>query len=111
MARTRNYSTEFARRQASLMSLEANRMVKSPSTFAVWVLRSALQELQAFRAGCEECFCGCCGNVAPEGLPWCDRCEGHVCVGFPPWENTYEALTGKPCPFQVNGSANPQEST
>lgn len=50
--------------------------------------------------------CGCCGNcyvwLASE---FCTPCRSRVKHlgphGLPPWDRTYEAVHGSPCPFQV----------
>jgi hypothetical protein len=55
-------------------------------------------------------FCGCCGrDIRPPSrgrrVPidsfWCVRCEDHVLDDGAPWDRTYEASTGRPCPYQV----------
>lgn len=44
-------------------------------------------------------FCGCCGRPCNEVADWCEACVQHVDTGGnPPWERTYFALTGNPCP-------------
>jgi hypothetical protein len=51
-------------------------------------------------------YCGCCGdeirNSTDHMVMWCARCKPHI-AGYsaPPWERTYEAINGEPCPFQV----------
>jgi hypothetical protein len=56
-----------------------------------------------------EDFCGCCGDAMPgpaTGRNWCSRCVLHLgSTHLPPWERTYEAVTGTPCPFQVGSPA------
>jgi len=49
-------------------------------------------------------YCGCCGDGPIRLNLWCDRCAAHVGQpGPPPWERTYQAISGEPCPFQVGG--------
>lgn len=49
-------------------------------------------------------YCGCCGQPCHETGDWCDPCAEHVGYSGPPWERTYFAVTGKPCPFEdING--------
>lgn len=53
-------------------------------------------------------FCGCCGNqiVRPGRLSnWCGPCRKHVLTGRaadgkPPWDRTYFAQHGEPCPYE-----------
>jgi hypothetical protein len=44
-------------------------------------------------------FCGCCGRPSV-GL-WCRQCEGHIGRSGKLCERTYQAVKGRPCPFQV----------
>lgn len=52
-------------------------------------------------------YCGCCGNeIEPtdgeNAKHWCKRCWPHIAqFRGPLWEQTYEAVHSKPCPFQV----------
>ena len=54
-------------------------------------------------------YCGCCGDEIPGESTvvrsWCQRCALHVNkesnLYLPPWDRTYEAQWGTPCPFQV----------
>jgi hypothetical protein len=54
-----------------------------------------------------EHFCGCCGaELTPnEGQFWCRRCRKHIvhfpkANGLPPWDRTYFAQRGDPCPYE-----------
>lgn len=51
-------------------------------------------------------WCGCCGRAYNDRHgteAWCDNCVGHVSQETAmPWDATFYALTGKPCPYQVN---------
>jgi hypothetical protein len=52
-------------------------------------------------------WCGCCGRAYNDRNgteSWCDNCVGHVSQDetSQPWDATFYALTGKPCPYQVN---------
>jgi len=49
-------------------------------------------------------YCGCCGRETQwGGSPyWCQECSRHVADNRqPPWDRTYEAIHGEPCPFQI----------
>jgi hypothetical protein len=53
-------------------------------------------------------YCGCCGNeIDGADAHWCLRCVQHVAHYVPAnaWEQTYFALNGIDCPFQVGGAA------
>jgi hypothetical protein len=57
-------------------------------------------------ASCYVDYCGCCDNEIPDdggddGPLWCTRCESHVGAQGGSWDRTYEAVHGRPCPFQV----------
>lgn len=59
----------------------------------------------------EQNYCGCCGNEIGRSTRsdplWCNRCARHVARSYrgytrlAPWEQTYRARTGEPCPFAV----------
>lgn len=46
-------------------------------------------------------YCGCCGRRCPSCEEWCDDCKLHLLPSGPPWERTYFAQHGKPCPLSV----------
>lgn len=53
-----------------------------------------------------ENFCGCCGHPIPDDGSddepvWCHACLTHIGSEGAPWDRTYEATTGTPCPWQV----------
>lgn len=55
--------------------------------------------------GVVEDYCGCCGRAIIDTVVvrvWCDDCSkpGHLGLAGPPWERTYQAVTGEPCPFK-----------
>lgn len=54
----------------------------------------------------EEDFCWCCGYEIEPDLGydpnWCGACLEHISPeNLQPWDRTYFALHGEPCPFQV----------
>ena len=46
-------------------------------------------------------FCGCCGREISKIQVWCNDCSKHVGNGERLWEQTYEAMYDRPCPFSV----------
>ncbi len=48
-----------------------------------------------------ESYCGCCGRPCSMSEIFCKDCMIHVATdNRPPWERTFFALNGEPCPFQ-----------
>lgn len=45
--------------------------------------------------------CGCCGRELKRDVGgWCPDCAKHLLpANVPPWDRTYFAQFGKPCPF------------
>lgn len=44
--------------------------------------------------------CGCCGRQVGPEVEWCIDCRAHIIdTPVPAWARTYEAHTGRPCPF------------
>lgn len=55
-------------------------------------------------AGITQYGCGCCGRAYENGtLLWCTDCAAHIDPSErkAPWDRTYKAGTGRPCPFEV----------
>lgn len=49
-------------------------------------------------------FCGCCGDeieVDGDIEPWCRLCAEHVAQDGAPWNATFAAQHGRPCPYGV----------
>ena len=51
-------------------------------------------------------FCGCCGREMASPTDhdevWCEDCAKHVGTEGHIWDQTYEAVHGSPCPFDVS---------
>ena len=46
-------------------------------------------------------YCGCCGRAVDRGYDFCDECQAHLLNAQDrrPWDRTYFAQHGKPCPL------------